>query len=270
MDVDLVDSTLMLTSTSIIMREIGFFIMTREIDLPYNSISDYRTSVNNPFCRALWHLAYYIDFQQITESESESKHVDPIYAKFFNMLDTFCLLSRVKTFDEFSSSFRRTYRNITNATMKEHDIEIPVWMYQKYSSMSIPPIYTNSSNLSILPLMHKIGPSEYYQFLCKAMIDVPRCVSIRDVVCDKLVSNLDINVNDIGNENENENENEDEDEDEIETDIDNKRSIPASPPADTSSNNKPKYKKAMKQRYQIKSYNTDKDRATTSTCWRKH
>jgi len=167
-----------------IMNLIGFFVMTRVIDSRFMEIPEYRSSVNNPFHRALWHIAHYSDFKQILTLDVANYKLldnDSMYKKFFRLLDTFCILSRVKTIDEFKASFHRIYRNITSCDHEDHNIVTPMWIYNKYSNMTVPPIYVKYPHLTELPLIYLIGSDEYYKLLCKKMAIVPRFIKINDI-----------------------------------------------------------------------------------------
>lgn len=182
---DFAESNDELLDSSMIMREIGFYIMTRVIDSRFMVIPEYRSSVNNPFHRALWHIAHYFDFNRILSLDATNYSLldnDSMYKKFFSLLDTFCIMSRVKTVDEFKTGFHRIYRNITSSNHEDHNITIPMWIYNKYSTMIVPPIYIKYPYLSELSLMYLIGADEYYKLLCKEMAIVPRCIKIKDVV----------------------------------------------------------------------------------------
>ena len=162
-----------------IMMDIGYFVMTRVIDYPYLEIPKYRSSVNNPFHRALWHIANYTDFNQVTTTELEN---DSMQKKFFRFLDAFCLMSRVKTLDEFKTSFYRIYRNITSTSPNENNVKDPLWIYHKYSVKSIPNVYVKYPHLSELPLMSKLNTNDFFKLLCEEMELVPRRVQIKDII----------------------------------------------------------------------------------------
>lgn len=178
-----VDNTYECLDPSMITRDIGFFVMTRVIDSRYLDIPKYR-SINNPFHRALWHIAHYMDFTKIITSDMKYYKLDndDIHKKFFSFLDSFCMLSRVKTIDEFKTSFYRIYRNITSASPIEHNVTDPLWIYHKYCGMTIPSLYERYPQLSKLTLINKIGTNEFYNLLCREMAIVPKITQIKDIV----------------------------------------------------------------------------------------
>ena len=164
-------------SSDDIMREIGFFIMTRIIDNKFNDVPCYRRCVNNPYHRALWHIASCIDFMTVINYDHLHEHDNfnekiILQNKFFSFLDVFCLLSRVKSSIEFEDSFNRYHRNITNITPEI----IPMWIYDRCNHLESPYIYSKLPHLSHMSLLKKIGATEIYDLLCKKFSEEPNCI----------------------------------------------------------------------------------------------
>ncbi|VBB17908.1 hypothetical protein YASMINEVIRUS_371 [Yasminevirus sp. GU-2018] len=159
-------------SSDEVMRDTGMFLMTRVLDSQYTDIANYRKSSNNPMHRALWHIARVVNFREIVEkarttNDRESMYCSRIAGKFFRLLDVFCLLSRPKTVTEFTESYRSIYRKIMSVDPESKGETVPLWVYHKYSGLSVPNIYKVVPSLSTISLLQKIGARDVFVLLTR-------------------------------------------------------------------------------------------------------
>ena len=114
-------------SESNIYKDIGYFMMTYQIDDKFQDIKEFRKSINKPFIRAIWHIS-----STILKSDNINNFSYELFFKLYNLIDVFCLLARPKTKIEFETSFISNYKRITS-DVDNLMIPIPWWIYDTYS-----------------------------------------------------------------------------------------------------------------------------------------
>lgn len=134
-----------------VIEEIAHYLMTRTITEQYNSLPNYRSSINNPFNRAIWHMLYaiteqarYVISNKNNPSNLKRYDFEKVFDSMFKMLDVFCVLSRKKTREEFEISHRTMQRCITGKT----NTIVPFWIYDKYADSDIPSLLKTRTSLS--------------------------------------------------------------------------------------------------------------------------
>jgi hypothetical protein len=149
-------------------KKICYVTMTHKIDEKYNNIVSYRDNINNPFCRAIWHIC------NILVNNNDDNNVKDVEHKILiDIFELFCILSRNKTIDEFNDDFVESQKkdvnnennndvtqsdsvggktsNIIECNESVNNINIPTWIYDNYSEMKI---YYNKKNNDIGNVLH--------------------------------------------------------------------------------------------------------------------
>jgi hypothetical protein len=138
-----------------IKKDIGFFVSSRIINEKFKDIDNYRGNIDNPFQRAIWHIASFIDLSMKSNETT----------MFLHLLDAFCLLSRSKTPCEFESYYKYNY----NCLVKEKDYDnkkvndIPFFIFDRYKNMKYPECLPENSLTR-----NNIDPKLFHKELTKA------------------------------------------------------------------------------------------------------
>lgn len=163
--------------------DIGMYIFSHMLDPKYLEVPNFKL-IGRPIYRGLWDIATVIDFADLFQQdkslqlveESDIQSTNQLNLMFLHVFSVFCVLSKIKSAEEFEYTFNSTYKNITGVLNTN---DVPLWCLDLYTK-NLPLICQLEEFLSIKNLLDKIGSDELFALLVLQFRSDH--VSIQDVV----------------------------------------------------------------------------------------